>query len=88
MNKQLTELLTRYGKIGAIWFDGFWDHDSDSIPFDWQLRPQYDMIHRLQPACLIGNNHHEAIKDGEDIQILSATCLAKTPPDLWKRRLR
>lgn len=69
MNKQLTELLTRYGKIGAIWFDGFWDHDSDSIPFDWQLRPQYDMIHRLQPACLIGNNHHEAIKDGEDIQI-------------------
>ena len=69
MNNQLTELLTRYGKIGAIWFDGFWDHDSDSIPFDWQLRPQYDMIHRLQPACLIGNNHHEAIKDGEDIQI-------------------
>ncbi|MDO4511706.1 MAG: alpha-L-fucosidase [Bacteroidales bacterium] len=69
MNQQLTELLTRYGKIGAIWFDGYWDHDSDSIPFDWQLRPQYDLIHRLQPACLIGNNHHEAIKDGEDIQI-------------------
>ena len=23
MNNQLTELLTNYGPIGAIWFDGF-----------------------------------------------------------------
>jgi len=69
MNNQLTELLTRYGEIGAIWFDGFWDHDQDSVPFDWQLREQYDLIHRLQPRCLVGNNHHEAIKAGEDIQI-------------------
>lgn len=69
MNEQLTELLTRYGKIGAIWFDGMWDHDSDSIPFDWKLRPQYDLIHRLQPACLVGNNHHGSVLPGEDIQI-------------------
>ncbi len=69
MNAQLTELLTRYGKIGAIWFDGVWDHDKDSVPFDWELPEQYDLIHRLQPACLVGNNHHEAIKYGEDIQI-------------------
>lgn len=27
------------------------------------------MIHRLQPACLIGNNHHQTPFDGEDIQI-------------------
>lgn len=69
MNAQLTELLTRYGKIGAIWFDGVWDHDKDSVPFNWELEEQYDLIHRLQPACLVGNNHHEAIKYGEDIQI-------------------
>lgn len=25
MNNQLTELLTKYGPIGAIWFDGWWD---------------------------------------------------------------
>lgn len=69
MNNQLTELLTNYGKIGAIWFDGYWDHDSDPTPFDWELGPQYALIHKLQPGCLIGNNHHENVIPGEDIQI-------------------
>ena len=69
MNHQLTELLTHYGKAGAIWFDGFWDHDEDTVPFDWQLGPQYELIHRLQPSCLVGNNHHVEVHPGEDIQI-------------------
>lgn len=69
MNRQLTELLTHYGEIGAIWFDGVWDHDQDSVPFDWQLEEQYALIHRLQPACLVGNNHHQTPVEGEDIQI-------------------
>lgn len=69
MNKQLTELLTSYGEIGAIWFDGKWDRYKDSIPFDWQLDEQYALIHKLQPSCLIGNNHHATINPGEDIQI-------------------
>ncbi len=68
MNRQLTELLTRYGKIGAIWFDGLWDQDRNP-GFDWQLPEQYALIHRLQPACLIGNNHHQKPFPGEDIQI-------------------
>ncbi len=69
MNNQLTELLTNYGEIGAIWFDGWWDHDVDSIPFNWELDEQYRLIHRLQPGCLIGNNHHQTPYEGEDIQI-------------------
>ena len=69
MNSQLRELLTNYGEIGAIWFDGWWDHEEDSIPFDWQLQEQYAMIHRLQPGCLVGNNHHQVPFEGEDIQI-------------------
>jgi alpha-L-fucosidase len=72
MNNQLTELLTNYGKIGAIWFDGVWDKDlsPESKPAElWGLEEQYAMIHRLQPACLIGNNHHVTPFAGEDIQI-------------------
>lgn len=69
MNRQITELLTQYGSIRAIWFDGWWDHDEDTIPFDWQLPEQYGLVHRLQPGCLIGNNHHQDVMEGEDIQI-------------------
>jgi alpha-L-fucosidase len=69
MNAQLKELLTNYGPIRAIWFDGWWDHDEDTTPFDWQLSEQYKMIHELQPGCMIGNNHHQNPFEGEDIQI-------------------
>lgn len=69
MNNQLTELLTNYGEIGAIWFDGWWDHDEDQTPFNWELEKQYKLIHDIQPGCLIGNNHHATPFDGEDIQI-------------------
>ena len=66
MNNQLTELLTNYGKIGAIWFDGVWDQPDN---FDWQFEKQYQLIHKLQPACLVGNNHHKMPYEGEDFQM-------------------
>ena len=66
MNNQLTELLTNYGPIGAIWFDGVWDHPES---FNWQLEEQYALIHKLQPSCLIGNNHHRTPYAGEDFQM-------------------
>ena len=68
MNNQLTELLTNYGPIGAVWFDGWWDQD-ENPGFDWQLPYQYNLVHQLQPACLIGNNHHQTPFEGEDIQM-------------------
>ena len=64
MNAQLTELLTNYGPIGGIWFDGVWDKPNA----DWQLEPTYALIHRLQPAALVIPNNHEAPRPGEDIQ--------------------
>ncbi len=64
MDTQLTELLTNYGPIGGIWFDGMWDKPDA----DWQLPKTYALIHRLQPAALIIPNHHQAPKPGEDVQ--------------------
>jgi alpha-L-fucosidase len=64
MNSQLTELLTGYGPIGGIWFDGMWDKPAA----DWQLARTYELIHRLQPAALIIPNHHKAPLPGEDVQ--------------------
>lgn len=68
MKAQLSELLTNYGPVGAIWLDGVWDQDVHP-DFDWKLRGLYDHIHAIQPSCLVGNNHHLAPFEGEDIQI-------------------
>ncbi len=67
MLNQLTELLTNYGEIGAIWFDGQWDQDQNP-DFDWRLPEIYAHIHKLQPGCLIVNNHHLTPIEGEDAQ--------------------
>ena len=64
MDSQLTELLTQYGSIGGIWFDGMWDKPNA----DWRLPTTYALIHRLQPAALIIPNHHQAPLVGEDVQ--------------------
>jgi len=64
LDAQLTELLTNYGPIGGIWFDGLWDKPDA----DWRLAKTYALIHRLQPAALIVPNHHEAPKPDEDVQ--------------------
>ena len=65
MDGQLTELLTNYGDIAGIWFDGWWDKKDA----DWRLNKTYSLIHKLQPSCLIGSNHHQAPKPGEDFQM-------------------
>ncbi|HEY6059540.1 MAG TPA: alpha-L-fucosidase [Gemmatimonadales bacterium] len=64
MDAQLAELLTNYGPIGGIWFDGMWDKPDA----DWRLPRTYALIHRLQPAALIVPNHHQAPLPGEDVQ--------------------
>ncbi|MBQ9559286.1 MAG: alpha-L-fucosidase [Bacteroidaceae bacterium] len=69
MKNQVSELLTQYGDIGALWLDGYWDHDSDPVPFDWRMTEFYDYCHALKPDLLIGNNHHLAPLEGEDFQM-------------------
>ena len=65
MKCQIKELLTNYN-TSALWLDGYWDHDKDESPFDWRIRELYDHIHTINPACLIGNNHHRMPLEGED----------------------
>ena len=65
MDAQLRELLTGYGDIAGVWFDGMWDKPDA----DWRLNRTYSLIHSLQPAALIGSNHHLKPFDGEDFQM-------------------
>jgi alpha-L-fucosidase len=65
MDAQLTELLTNYGDIAGIWFDGMWDKKDA----DWRLEKTYKLIHQLQPGALLGSNHHRAPYAGEDFQM-------------------
>jgi len=75
MKNQLTELLTNYGEIGGIWFDGHWDQTEPegakdrSSRINWHYDEIYGLIHKLQPQCMIGNNHHLTPFAGEDFQM-------------------
>ena len=75
MKNQLTELLTNYGEIAGIWFDGHWDQTKPegekdrSSRINWHYDEIYGLIHHLQPQCLIGNNHHLTPFPGEDFQM-------------------
>jgi|GEM_PF-32166 len=72
VNAQLSELLTKYGPIGAIWFDGVWDKNDgnrDDQPRIWHLYEQYELIHGLQSSCLVANNHHFDPLPQEDVQV-------------------
>ena len=65
MDAQLRELFTAYGALGGVWFDGMWDRPDA----DWRLERTYRMLHELQPAALVGSNHHTAPLPGEDFQM-------------------
>jgi len=75
MKNQLAEILTNYGPIYGIWFDGHWDQvnmlsngRNGNQKQAWNYGEIYKLIHDLQPGCMIVNNHHLAPFPGEDYQ--------------------
>jgi alpha-L-fucosidase len=75
MRNQLTEILTHYGPIYGIWFDGHWDQveqlqngRNGNQLRAWKYNEIYKLIHDLQPGCMIVNNHHLSTFPGEDYQ--------------------
>jgi alpha-L-fucosidase len=48
---QVEELLSKYGKIDVIWFDGAWPHPAE----DWHSAELVALMRRLQPDILINN---------------------------------
>src|SRR5579872_3178797 len=53
MKGQLTELLTHYGPIGAIWFDGGWEHNAQEL----RSAEVNAMIRKLQPGIIINDRN-------------------------------
>jgi len=51
MKKQLKELLTHYGKLGILWFDGEWE----STWSEERGKDLYQYVRNLQPDIIINN---------------------------------
>ncbi|MBN1420623.1 MAG: alpha-L-fucosidase [Planctomycetes bacterium] len=51
MKGQLRELLTNYGEIGVLWFDGGWEH----TPAEHRSEEVVAMIRSIQPRIIINN---------------------------------
>ncbi|TWT80728.1 Alpha-L-fucosidase [Planctomycetes bacterium CA13] len=74
MKNQVTELLTNYGPVGAIWLDGFSTPASrpDKLA-QFKCQELYDHIHSLQPQVLV--SYKQGLIGSEDF---------KAPERNWK----
>ncbi|MCX5139817.1 alpha-L-fucosidase [Streptomyces sp. NBC_00338] len=55
IQNQLRELLTKYGQIDYLWFDGWgWQVPYSQVPY----QPVRDMIRKVSPRTVVANNDH------------------------------
>lgn len=64
VHEQVRELMTNYGKIDILWYDGAWPADWGYSPSDsevaeaWQSKRLNAMVKTLQPGILINNRSY------------------------------
>ena len=83
MKAQLKELLTRYGPIGILWFDGEWES-----PWTHERGVDlYNYVRSLQPNIIINNRvgkaragHGRAWTKGPSAWAITARPSRKSPP--------
>ncbi|MDW8320449.1 MAG: alpha-L-fucosidase [Armatimonadota bacterium] len=54
MKGQLRELMTNYGAIGVLWFDGGWEHNAQQL----RSAEVNAFVRSLQPQILINDRNH------------------------------
>jgi alpha-L-fucosidase len=72
---QVRELLTDYGQIDVIWFDGQWERTKD----EWKASELIAMIRELQPQILINDR-----LPGGDYATPEQAIPATTPEGRWE----
>lgn len=88
MKAQLKELLTNYGDVSVIWFDGEWEHKKPGELHEDEI---YNYIHELQPNTLINDRLYNRrpgnpANYGTPEQFVPATGMqdASGQPMLWE----
>ena len=76
MFAQMRELLTNYGKIDLLWFDGGWERTPD----EWKAREFVELIHSLQPAVVM----NDRIPGYGDYQTPEQAVPARAPDGPWE----
>ncbi|MEV5486134.1 MULTISPECIES: alpha-L-fucosidase [Streptomyces] len=66
VKNQLKELLTNYGQIDYLWFDGWgWKVPYSTIPY----QPVRDYIRELSPNTVVANNDHQKSLTTSDVVV-------------------
>lgn len=75
----LRELLTGYGPVCELWFDGGWAKQ----PHEWRLAEVYDLVHQLQPACAVTVNHTTTKREDPTAIVNAEDAVAGDPLKYW-----
>jgi alpha-L-fucosidase len=73
---QMRELLSNYGTVDVLWFDGGWERTAE----EWRARELHDLIRTLQPDILI----NDRMPGFGDFDTPEQFIPAQPPPRAWE----